>query len=175
MIFDWLIQIFVERLLQLPPRITRQGDVLVAETPWITHFLCLFYGSRKVLIDPTARTVKLRKRFAWFVLNEHVYRFDQILNLIADYRDWSLSQLSWSGAYRDRGIFTVELRLTTGERILLFRFYAQGDFVNDGIFPDLMYWGDFLEASVSKGDNYTHSEAYAEVAAGIIGVRVYSD
>ncbi len=175
MFFDWIIQILVERLLQVPPRISRQGDVLVAETPWLTHILCLGSGSRKVLVDPARKTVTLRKRVAWFVLTQQVYHFDQILNLIADYQDWSLSHLSWSGAYRDRGVFTVELRLTTGERILLFRFYTQGDFVNDGIFPDMMYWGDFVEASVSKADNYTHSEAYARVVAGLIGVRVYAD
>lgn len=78
-------------------------------------------------------------------------------------------------AYRDRGVYTVELRPTTGQRIMLFRFYSEGDFINDGLMPDFMFWDEYLEATLTKGDQGREAEAFGKIIAGLVGMRIHSD
>jgi hypothetical protein len=172
---EWLIQILMERLLQFRPRISKQGSTLVATTGWWAHIMCLGFGSRKVTVDPARKLVRIAIRRFWVFPTSQVITFDRILYVLSGYRDWSLSNLSVFGAYRDRGVFTVELRLTTGERIMLFRFYSEGDFINDGFMPDFMYWGDYMDATLTKGNQGQESEVFAKLVAGLVGVRIHSD
>jgi len=172
---EWLIQILVERLLQFRPRISRQGTALVATSGWRAHLLSLGFAGRKVSIDPSRKLIRISIRRFWFVTTSQVFTFDRVLYVLSGYRDWSFSNLSLFGNYRDRGVFTVELRLTTGERILLFRFYHEGDYVNDGFLPDFMLWDDYLDAALTKGNQVQESEAFANLVAGLIGVRIHQD
>jgi hypothetical protein len=172
---DWLIEILLQRMLQCRPRISRNGNVLVARTGWKSQLLCLGFAGRKVTVDPDRKFIRVTQRLLWFFNFGHVYTFERILYVLSGYRDWSFSNLSLSGAYRDRGVYTVELRLTTGERIVLFRFFSEGDFVNDGFFPDMFYWSDYVDAVITKGNQGTHAEAYAQLVAGLVRVAIHSD
>ncbi|MHB8635747.1 MAG: hypothetical protein ACYC96_04665 [Fimbriimonadaceae bacterium] len=172
---DWLIEILLQRMLQCRPSISRTGNMLVARSGWKTQLLCLGFAGRKVTVDPDRKILRITQRLLWFVNFGHVYTFERILYVLSGYSDWSLSGISLSGAYRDRGIYTVELRLTTGERVVLFRFFSEGDFVNDGIFPDVFYWSDYLDAAITKGDQGTQAERYARLVAGLLGVAIHSD
>ena len=58
---------------------------------------------------------------------------------------------------------------------MLFRFFSEGDFVNDGFFPDVFYWSDYLDAAVTKADQGTHAETYAHLVAGLVHVAIHSD
>lgn len=174
-LMDWLIQILLERLLQFRPRIRKDGNVLIAASPWRALILSLGFGGRMVTIDPVRKIVRVRVRTFWFYTTSHLYPFDRVLYVLSGYRDWSLSNLSITGSYRDRGVFTVELRLTTGERIVLFRFYHEGPFVNDGFMPDFMYWGDYLDASLTQGNQGRESEVFAKLVAGLLAKPIHSD
>jgi len=172
---EWLFDILVQRLIQFRPRISKPGTVLVATSGFRAHLFCLGFAGRRVTIDPVRKLVTIALRRFWFFTKIQVFPFDRVLYVLSGYRDWSLSNLSITGAYRDRGVFTVELRLTTGERIMLFRFYSEGDFVNDGFMPDFMYWDDYLDASLTQGNQGQESELHAKRVAGLIGVRIHSD
>jgi len=172
---EWLIQILMERMLQFRPNISKQGTVLVATSGWRAHLLSLGFAGRRVTIDPSRKLIRIGIRRFWLFTTSKVFTFDRILYVLSGYRDWSLSNLSVFGAYRDRGVFTVELRLTTGERIMLFRFYHEGDFINDGFMPDFMYWDDYLDATLTKGNQGQESEVFAKLVAGLVGVPIHSD
>src|SRR5476649_422934 len=103
---EWLVQILLERILQFRPRISKQGSVLVATSGWKAHLMCLGFAGRKVTIDPTQRLIRIAIRRFWFFTKSEVFTFDRILYVLSGYRDWSLSQLSVFGNYRDRGVFT---------------------------------------------------------------------
>jgi len=147
----------------------------MATSGWKAHLLSLGFGGRKVTIDPVRKLLRIAIRRGWFFTTSQVITFDRVLYVISGYRDWSLSNWSVFGAYRDRGVFTVELRLKTGERIVLFRFYSEGDFINDGFMPDFMYWDDYLDAALTKGNQGKESEVFARLVAGLIGVPIHSD
>lgn len=172
---DWLIQILLERILQFCPRISKQNNVLVASSPWRAHLLCFGFGGRQVSIDPARKLIAIAIRRFWFFTSTQVLTFDRVLYVLSGYRDWSLSTWSVFGAYRDRGVYTVELRLTTGERIMLFRFYSEGDFINDGFMPDFMYWDDYMDAALTKGNQGQKSEVFAKLVAGLVGRPIHSD
>lgn len=171
----WLLDVLLQRLLQCRPRIYRQGNQLIAVTGWRTQILCLGFAGRKVVVDPDAKLVRLTQRAFWFATYGKVYTYDRILYVLSGYRDWSLSGLSVSGAYRETGVFTVELRLTTGERIVLFRFFDEGAFTNEGFLPDAMYWQDYVNSALTTVDQGTAADNYAKLVAGLIGVRIHSD
>ncbi len=46
-------------------------------------------------------------------------------------------------------MFSVRLRLTNGEEVLLCRFFGPGDWQNDTIWPDWMYWEEELVAGIT--------------------------
>jgi hypothetical protein len=76
--------------------------------------------------------------------------------------------------YQEQALFCVGLRLVTGEEIVLFRFFGEGDFVNDSIFPDWMYSSDILIANATRGAQETDSLRFAEIVAAMIGVPIAS-
>ena len=149
--------------------------MLLARSDWKSQLVCLGFAGRSVTVDPARRLVRIRIRRFWFVTTSTVIVFDRVLYVLSGYRDWSFSNLSVFGAYRDRGVYTVELRLKTGERVLLFRFYSEGDFINEGFVPDFLYWDDYVDAAVTKIDQSSEAEAFARLVAGLVGVPIKTD
>jgi hypothetical protein len=78
----------------------------------------------------------------------------------------------WTWSYQQNDVYSVGLKLRGGEQVLLFRFYGEGDFVNDGPWPDWFYWDDMIEAQISKTNQEGESRAFAEVISGFLGVPV---
>ena len=67
-------------------------------------------------------------------------------------------------------LFSVGLRLLSGEELHLFYFYGDGTFSNDGPWPDWLYWEDYVYDM--SGTQERESRAYVDLLAKMIGVPV---
>jgi len=161
----------ISRLFAVRPRIEKKGSVLVVSTGLRALIYSLGYGSRHVTFDPNRRLVRIRSRYLWLVHSSRFIPFDAIHEVLYSYADVSpTTSLTW--AHQQSDLFMIGLKLDKGEEITLFRFYGAGDFVNDGPWPDWMYWGDMLEAKVTMGGQEGESRMLAEVMSGLIGVPI---
>jgi hypothetical protein len=175
---DWLLDIgifvVVLRAFKVQPKISKEGDILVATTGWTLRMMTLFAASRRMLVDPKQKAVRICDRCFWFFDRWHRIPFDMVESIIYSYSDVSPGQLSWSGAYREMDLFDVKLRLRDGEERRLFRFFGQGEFVNNSIFPDWWYWNDTVMTPLIQGDQENQSRAFVNVLSGLIGAPVTS-
>jgi hypothetical protein len=167
----WLIEIILLRLLQCCPAVSRSGNVLVARSGWKSQFLCLGSTGRKVTVDTDQKFLRIRYRVFWFLTISKLYTFERILNVVYDYKPiWLIS-----GWYQERGIYTVEIRLTSGERITLFRFFDSGSFSNEGFLPDFIYWQDYMDSALTQSDQGMQADMFAHLLSGILGRRLHTD
>jgi hypothetical protein len=173
-VIEWFVDIAIgiglARLLNLQPRIAKEKHILVATTGIRTQLFTVFSASRRLMIDPQQRAVRIRDRSFWFVIHWHRIPFDVVEAIIYAYADMSPGQISPLGAYRSMDLFTVALRLRHGKEQNLFRFFGQGAFVNNGILPDWCYWEDNVMTPLVAGGQETASRTFAEVLSGMIGV-----
>jgi hypothetical protein len=154
------------RLFAFWPRISKEGDTLVAKTCWRSHLCSLGCASRKVTVDPRQKIVRIQYRRFWFAKTSRRIQFDWVSDVLYSYHevapDW--------GAHTESDLFSVGLQLKSGETVTLFRFYGAGDFVNNTVWPDWMYWDDFLLSPYMKGNQESESLLYADLVSRMIDV-----
>ena len=176
---EWFVDIAIgigmARLLNLQPRIAKEQAVLVATTGFRMQLISLFSASRRLMIDPQLRAVRIRDRSFWFVIHWHRIPFDFIEAVIYCYSDVSPGQISPLGAYRSIDLYSVALRLRHGKEQRLFRFFGQGAFNNNGILPDWCYWDENLMSPLVVGTQEVGSRTFAEVLSRMIGVPIVSE
>lgn len=159
------------RFFQIRPKVQKVGGELVASSSWKSSLMSLGSWGRIVRVNPTSKTIRIRARLLWGIVRTRRIQFDWVEQVLYSYSDYSVGSVtSWVGGYQESDCFTVSLELKTGEHLKLFRFYGQGGFVNDTVWPDWMYWEDILETRLTKGDQEDESLAYAEVLSQLIGV-----
>jgi hypothetical protein len=161
---EWI----TNRLFAFRPKVTKEGGLLVARSDWRSQLFSLGFASRTATVDPKLKTVRLGVRRAWVFRTWRCIEFDRIDEVLYGYNDLSSD---W-GAHTTADLFTVGLRLKTGEEVVLFRFYGAGDFTNAGIWPDWMYWDDFLVSPYLKGTQEGESLLYADLLSRMIGVPI---
>jgi hypothetical protein len=156
------------RVVAFRPRVSKEGNVLIARSGWRSQLFCLGFAGRKVTVDPQQKIVRIHYRRFWFASTSRRIQFDWVSEVLYGYNEVAPE---W-GAYTESDLFTVGLKLKTGEGVTLFRFYGAGDFVNNTIWPDWMYWDDFLTSPYLKGDQESESLLYADLLSRMIGVEL---
>jgi hypothetical protein len=162
--FRWL----VSRLLRFRPRISKDGNVLIATSGWRAQICSFGFGSRKVLVDPSMKTIRIIIRSFWFNSSSTRIEFPWVEQILYEYSDWGVG--FW--AYQQIDLFTVRLKLSNGEIVTLFRFFGEGDFLNESGWPDWLYWDDFALASMTKGNQERESLMFCDLLGQMIGVPI---
>ena len=155
------------RWLSPRPSIRREGDRLLLSSTWRTTLLTLGAMSRAVVVDPKLRTVRIARRNFWAFYSSRRIEFEWIREIIYTYRD--LMDSDWI-SHTEQDVFTVGLWLKNDDVIPLFRFYGEGDYINNSIWPDWMQWEGYLDAAITRGPQGAQSQQLADVLSGLIGV-----
>lgn len=170
LLYNFTIRVVFGRLLQMRPKIRRVGDALVASTATKWAILMLGTKLRTVTVDPRQRAIRIVARYFWLLKGVRRVPFDAVRRVVYDYRDINPLQHLPLAVYQELDLFTVSVDLRDGERVVLCRFFGLGDFVNEHILPDWVFWDEQLAAALSQGDQEDESRAYASSVAAIIGV-----
>ncbi|MFI5384520.1 MAG: hypothetical protein ACHQ50_00200 [Fimbriimonadales bacterium] len=165
---DIAFSLIFSRLVNVRPRVKKQGNLLVAVSDWKSQFWSLGFAGRKLTVDPAQKVAHLQLRRFWFFRASRRIEFDWVQEVLYGYADMSTGFY----AYQENDLFTVALQLKNGEKVTLFRFFGEGDFVNNSIWPDWMYWEDFALANYTRGDQERESLLFADLVSRMIGVPI---
>ncbi|HVT11298.1 MAG TPA: hypothetical protein VHE55_03450 [Fimbriimonadaceae bacterium] len=165
---DFAFAAVFSRLVAVRPRVSKVRNTLVAVSDGRSQLWSLGFGGRRLVVDPALKTVRVVYRRFWFFRTSRRIEFDWIAEVIYGYRDWSTG---W-GAYREQDLFTVGLKLKNGEELILFRFFGEGDFVNNSVFPDWMFWDDFVIANYTRGPQERESLLFADLVSRMVGAPI---
>ncbi len=173
-IINFIVNILFGRLLNVRPRIRKVQSMLIADTAPHIAILTLGLKMRRVMIDPQQKAIRIFARYAWLIPRVRHIPFDVVECVLYTYNELNnqFNPLSGWEAYQQQDMFVVGLRLKDGEEPILCRFYGQGDFMNNSIFPDWMYWEVEMPANMTHGTQEDESRGYASTVAGLIGVDV---
>ncbi len=172
-LIEWLVSVVFVRLFAFSPDVYSDKGLLVARTGWKANVFSIGFAGRSVTLDRNREMIRLRKRWFWFVVTTRYISFASVKEVLYGYTDVDPFQ-SFSWAHLQDDLFSVGVKLRTGEEIRLFRFYGQGDFSNDGPFPDWFFWDEILESKLTKGSQEGHALIYAEVVSVLVGVPIGS-
>ena len=162
--------LFLNRLLASGPRIDRRGNELILKSRVMPQILCLGFGSRRVVLNSAQKVLHLEKRSFWLFHSSRRVEFEWVAEVVYGYKDITLDPCASFDAHREEDLFTVGLRLKNGQDVTLFRFAGGGDFVNNGIWPDWMYW-DRYRFDMS-GTQDRESRHFVDLLSQMIGVAV---
>ena len=151
------------------PKISREGAYLVIQSGWRTAFWTLGGRKRRVSVDPVSKIVHIHDRTFWFFSNRQVVSFDRVQEIIYSYTD--LMDSNWY-SHTTEDLFRVGFWLKDGKSVILFRFYGEGEFVNNSIWPDWMMWGDILPGEIIHNNMESESATLSELLSGMIGVPI---
>ncbi|HZT41144.1 MAG TPA: hypothetical protein VFA07_03100 [Chthonomonadaceae bacterium] len=167
----FIVVVLLGRLLNARPRICKIRGTLVAKTAPHIAILTLGLKLRSVIVDPQQRAVRMFARYFWFFPRVRHIPFEVITAVLYGYSDMNPAQgMPWGTAYQEWDMFTVRLRLQNGEEPLLCRFFGQGAWVNDTVWPDWFYWENEIVAGMTQGSQESESRAYADMVSKLIGV-----
>ena len=157
------------KFLSLGPRISKHDLRLSLTTGWGLRLLTLGMWNRRVVVDVEQQAFTFHARYIWLFTRTRRICFPSVAAVTYGYSDWSPgAHLSWTHDSLD--VFTVGLRLHTEEEIGLFDFVGDGTFVNDGPWPDWMYWPEY--AVDLSGTQERDSKALVDLLCKILRVRV---
>jgi hypothetical protein len=125
--------------------------------------------SRRVSVDRKNEIIRIQDRRFWAFTNRQVITFDRIQEIIYNYSD--VLESDWV-SHDAEDIFRVGLWLKDGKDIILFRFYGQGEFVNNSIFPDWMMMDEIIPGQVVTHNMDSESLSIADVLSKIVGVPI---
>jgi len=160
------------RIFCFQPKITRENGRLIARSGWRSQLFTLGFAGRQVVVDRQRKLVRIRRRSFWLVTKSRFIPFDAVHEVTYDYHDIDHGGEVLTYSHQQDDLFVVGLKLTTGEHVLLFRFYGAGDFSNNSDFPDWFFWEDKLEARLTMQNCEGESRAYAYSIAAAMGVEV---
>ncbi len=166
-----LVGSIVSRLLTMAfaprPNIRREGAFLIIRSGWRTALLTLGGRYRKVIVDPASQIVRIRDRYFWLFIKTRVITFDRVHEVTYTYSDMFSSD--WF-SHDAQDLFKVGLWLKDGSQTVFFRFYGQGEFVNNSIWPDWMMWDEILPGQIVQHKMDSDALALAELLSTMIGV-----
>ncbi|HWD38378.1 MAG TPA: hypothetical protein VG944_05985 [Fimbriimonas sp.] len=147
------------------PAIKKEGGLLAIESTWKTALLTLGGRHRRVLVDPKNRGIILTDRRFWLFRSSRRIPFDAIVSILYGYVDLADS---WFSHY-DEDLYTVGLNLTNGTSVAFFRFFGQGSFTNNSIYPDWCFWEENMVSKTAQHDMESESATLAGVLSHITG------
>jgi len=150
------------------PRVRKCNGRLIAVTAWRLRIMTLGCMYRKVIVDPKKEEVVIARRYFWAFARRRRIKFAGIAAITYGYQD--LAANSWSWAHDSVDLFSVGLRLHSGDERHLFHFYGDGTFENDGPWPDWLYWDDYLFDT--SGTQQRESKAFVDLLSKMIRVPV---
>ena len=169
---DWLFGILFDvifsRVVATRPVMSRQGNGLIAKSDWRSQVISLGFGGRRVIVDPSQKFIRIAVRSFWFLRKYRTIGFDEVREICYGYNDWSIGW--WT--YQEMDLFTVSLLLNSGETVVLFRFFGEGDFVNNSWWPDFAYAGDYAMAALTRVDQSDNSHRFADILSSMIAVPI---
>lgn len=168
-LIDVAFSAMFSRWLAPRPSIRKVGNRLVVSSTWRTSLLSFGAVSRNVTLDAQDRLMRVTSRTCWAFTNVRWIKFQDVSEVVYDYRD--LFSSDWI-SHTEQDLYTVGLWLKSNEVVPLFKFYGEGDYINNSIWPDWMRWDDFLAAEITRGTQDSDSRRLADVLSGLIGVPV---
>jgi hypothetical protein len=172
--FGWFGGIFFRLLIRIfspRPTIKREGDLVVIRSTWRTALLTLGAVGRKVVIDPKSKVIRTNARIFWVFHRMRRIEFDWIAEVFSTYTDLGDSYFS----HFEEDLFCVGLKLKDGSHITLFRFYGQGEFINQSIWPDWMFAGDIMEGKLLPHSFEAESVGLADLLEAYLKVPVSNE
>jgi hypothetical protein len=151
------------------PSVRKANGKLIAETGTGLRISTLGCFFRKVVVDRKREEVIISRRYFWFFKKSRHIRFGAIKAITYGYLDFS-GGAGWTWAHQSEDIFSVGLRLHSGNERHLFNFVGRGEFTNDGPLPDWWYWEDFTFNY--SGTQEQDSLAYVEILSKMIGAPI---
>ena len=147
---------------------------LVAHTALPFSIFTLGLRYRIVTVDPASKVIRIFTRSAWLFTKAKLLPFSSIQWLIYEYRDVNpVSNIATT--HQEQDLFIISVIQKNGKQTVLARFYGQGDFSNNWIFPDWIYWEEIGIARLTAGNQEDESRMYASTVATIIGVEIRND
>lgn len=151
------------------PVIKREGTLLILRSGWRTAFLTLASRNRRVSVDPVNKIIRMRDRVLWLIVRRQVIEFGQVSEIVYEYSD--LFDSSWF-SHDSEDLFKVGLWLKDDRVVTLFRFFGQGEFINNSVWPDWMMWSDVLAGRVLPHDMESQALAVAELLSSMFDVPI---
>lgn len=156
------------RLFSLCPHVRKSKGKLTAATSWRLLVPTLGTVYRQVLVDPKQEVVCVRRRYLWLFARTRRIPFRSVKAIIYGYVDWGSS--TFTKAHDAFDLYHVGLRLHSGKELHLFYFLGDGEFRNDGVWPNWLYWEQYLLDFA--GTQQRESHAFVELLGKMIGVPV---
>ncbi len=175
LILGFLYRITIGRLLNVRPKIRKERGCLIAHSAWLFCIFTLGMRYRRVTVDPNQRIIRIYARSLWFFKKVTIVGFDSIQWLVYEYKDVSPLGGIPTTTYQEQDLFIVSVVKKNRQQVILARFYGQGDFANNTIFPDWFYWEEIGLSRLSQGNQEDESRMYASTVAAIIGVEIRND
>lgn len=133
---------FAVSILSTGPRVTREGDRLVARSSRLRTVLTVGAFHRTMIACPARRSIDVTTRWLWAFGKTRCVSFDAVREVA--YRYENLMPLSSFIAADAIDCYRVALVLHDGDEVPLFSWVGQGMFENNSYWPDWMYWQDLL-------------------------------
>ena len=159
-----VIKVFAPR-----PVVKCEGSLLIIESSWRTSMLTLGGRSRRVSVDRKNEIIRIQDRRFWVFTNRQVIPFDRIQEIIYNYSD--VLESNWV-SHDSEDLFRVGLWLEDDKDVILFRFFGQGEFVNNSLFPDWMMIEESLPGQIVTHNMDSDSLSVADVLSKIVGVPI---
>jgi hypothetical protein len=174
-VFGWVLGI-VSRLLirAFSPRpvVERNGSLIVVRSTWRTTLLTLGAVSRKVVIDPHSKIVRMSSRIFWAFDRKRVIPFDRIYEVFYTYTDLAANSMI---SHNEQDLFCVGVKLKDGAVVTFFRFFGEGEFVNESLWPDWMRADDVLLGKIAPHNLGDESSGLADLLCAYFSVPLTNE
>jgi hypothetical protein len=151
------------------PTVKCEGALLIIESGWRTAFWTFGARKRRASIDRKNEIIRIQDRRFWFFVDRQVISFDRIQEIIYNYGD--MLDSNWV-SHSSEDLYRVGLWLKDGKSIILFRFYGEGEFINNSIFPDWMMMDEILPGEIVQHNMDAKSLTIADVLSQLVGVPI---
>jgi hypothetical protein len=151
------------------PVVKCEHSLLIIESGWRTAMLTLGARKRRVSVDRKNEIIRIQDRRFWGFTDRQTIAFDRIQEIIYNYSD--VLESNWV-SHDSEDLYRVGLWLTDGKEIILFRFFGQGEFINNSIFPDWMMLDEIIPGQVVTHRMGDDSLSIADVLSKLVGVPI---
>ena len=152
------------RVLSLGPRVRIEDNRLVASTGWSFIVPTLGLWRKRLVVDPVARELDFTLSFLWLFWLHYRIPFNDVREVI--YRYENLVPFGDVSAHDAIDCFRVGVMTNNRDEYTFFRWVGEGEFANNGIWPDWCHWEDFVFDM--KGTQDKESQRFFELLRGTL-------
>lgn len=146
------------------PKVWWEEDRLHARTSAVVQALALGTVRKEVVVDPKAREVVVRTRYAWFFPRETVIPFDAISHISYGHAGITTSWNQWGQAHDGVESFSIALVLHDRDEVHLFSFAGEGAKATGAL--GVMLGDDIVDI---RGDQEEKSLSYVDALMELTG------